>query len=166
MALLPDTEGPYQAAATELGTKPTSELPAIPPGPLPPQGNLSTTTKGGYRRDPRMAAEALRNAQFGCELDGSHRTFTARRTGQNFVEAHHLIPMAEQINHANSLDVPENNIALCPTCHRLVHYGRAAERTSIAAKLLQRRTTGLSSRGIVMSEAAIRALYRSELDDD
>lgn len=166
VALLPDAEGPYQAAATELAKKSSKELPAIPSGPLPPQGKLSTTNKGGYRRDPRMAAEALSNAQFTCEWNGSHATFTARRTGQNFVEAHHLIPMAEQVNHSSSLDVPENIVALCPTCHRLVHHGRAAERTSIAAKLLERRTAGLAARGIVMSEAAIRQLYRTELEDD
>lgn len=166
LALFPDTEGPFQAAATELGNKPKTELPRIPGGPLPPQSHLRTTTKGGYRRDPRMAAEALRSAQFRCEWDGSHTTFTARKTGQNFVEAHHLIPMGEQVNHIHSLDVPENIIALCPNCHRLIHHGRAAQRSSIAANLLQRRTVGLQARGIDVSEAAIRALYRTDLEDD
>jgi 5-methylcytosine-specific restriction protein A len=74
--------------------------------------------------------------------------------------------MAEQVNHFYSLDVPENIVSLCPTCHWLMHHGRAAERTSIAAKLLQRRTAALGARNIVMFDEAIRALHRTELDDD
>ncbi|WP_165005054.1 MULTISPECIES: hypothetical protein [unclassified Enterococcus] len=44
--------------------------------------------------------------------------------GKNFVEAHHLVPMAVQDYYQYTLDFTDNVTALYPSCHRLVHLAR------------------------------------------
>ena len=45
-----------------------------------------------------------------------------------FVEVHHLIPMEKQNDFEDSLDVPENIVALCPNCHRKIHLASKSEK--------------------------------------
>lgn len=52
-----------------------------------------------------------------CEGCGSPAPFQ-RRNGAPYLEAHHLHKLSD-----NGLDSPCNIIALCPNCHRRVHYG-------------------------------------------
>jgi len=110
VALLPDTDGPYQSAISSRSRNKSAK--DIPGGPREPRGGQTSSNKGGWRRDPKMAVRALELADFKCEIDEAHSTFVARSTKRNFVEAHHLIPIAEQSNHKFSLDVPENIVAL------------------------------------------------------
>ncbi|MFH5948389.1 MrcB family domain-containing protein [Roseomonas xinghualingensis] len=163
--LLPDDEVAYQNAAAELVRSPPN-LPDLSPGPQPRPKQNAARRGAGHRRDPAIAFRALRMAEYNCELGPTHSTFTARRTRKNFVEAHHLVPMSEQHSFENSLDVPENVVALCPNCHRLLHHGLAADRISAAVRLFRARSEGLSARGIVIAEADIRSKYKHQIEDD
>lgn len=165
IALLPDVEGLFQEAALKAA-KSKKGLPALAPGPVAPPTKIASSSRGGFRRSPLPAAHALRNAKFQCEVDTSHSTFVARTTGENFVEAHHIIPMAAQGSFQFSIDVAENIVALCPNCHRQVHHGKISDRTSIVAKLFHRRSPRLATKGIVITETEIRAFYRYDLEDD
>ena len=49
--------------------------------------------------------------------------FKSRRTNQNFVEAHHLYPVSATKLLGRNLDFGDNIFALCPGCHRAIHYG-------------------------------------------
>lgn len=147
VALLPDVEGPYQAAAAEIARTP-DEIPQLPDGPLAPPERLLGNNRGGWRRDLRAAAAALNAADSRCEWNPDHETFTARRGGRNFVEAHHLIPVSQQGSHPNRLDVPENIVSLCPTCHRKIHHGVSRERNQMAVTFFGRRARLLAERGI------------------
>lgn len=163
--LLPDAEEPFQAAVAEIAKRMT-QPPEVPSGKLPPRGSHLSKSRKHWRRDPFMAAAALVNANYQCELDKSHTTFLSRATNQNFVEAHHLVPMAHQPNYQYSLDVPENIVALCPTCHRKIHHGLSSERKKMATRLLKQRLSLLEERGIILSEMEIKEIYRHELDED
>ena len=163
IALLPDAEGPYQAAAAEIAK---GEVEPLPAGPLPPPERNQANNRGGWRRDPRVAAAALRAANNLCEWDNGHETFIAKRTGANFAEAHHLIPISNQGVHQHRLDVAENIISLCPTCHRKIHHGLGRERVEMATEFFRRREAALNVRGIVATRQDISDIYRSPLDDD
>ncbi|QFP63333.1 MrcB family domain-containing protein [Brucella anthropi] len=163
ITLLPDAEGPYQAAAAEIAR---AEVNSLPDGPLPPPERTLVNNRGGWRRDPSVAAIALRAAGNLCEWDNSHETFIARRSGVNFVEAHHLIPVSCQSEYKYRLDVSENIVALCPTCHRKIHNGVSRERSEMAVELFRRREALLSERGIESTPQEIRRIYRHELEDD
>ena len=70
------------------------------------------------------AKQAIKQAEFKCEIDDTHETFVSEASRKNYMEAHHLIPLRMQHDFENSLDVVGNIVSICPNCHRLIHYGR------------------------------------------
>jgi len=87
-----------------------------------------------YQRNPSISANALEKANYLCEIDTTHKTFSQENL-RNYVEGHHVIPMAAQENFEYSIDVPENIVALCPNCHRKVHLAKTETRLKIVEKL-------------------------------
>lgn len=158
----PVSEDEFQAAAAAAAE---SNPPEPPPGPQTPPPLQGAATRGRYRRDPNMAGLALSNAGFRCEVDGSHASFKSERTGERFVEAHHLFPMGVQAKFQVSLDVPENIISLCPTCHRMLHHGVRAEKRPVLTKLWKQRSGGLVLRGISEPLNDLLRCYATELGD-
>lgn len=158
------SEDAFQSAAAALA-KSQRPLPEQPPGPLPPPPRATPTGSGGYRRDPNVCAQAQRDADFRCEVDSQHLTFTSRVSRSNFVESHHLVPMSAQGEFDVSLDVRENVVALCPTCHRLLHHGLAIQIKPILRELLAKRYEALRSRGIMVDANWLFGVYKSELTD-
>ncbi len=82
-----------------------------------------TSVREQFARNSVIAEDVLKKAYYKCEFDESHKTFIAK-DGHLYMEAHHLIPLSKQDEFEKNLDVKENIICLCPTCHRLLHYGK------------------------------------------
>lgn len=78
-----------------------------------------TSRKMYVSRDPRTGRRALQLANFQCELDSEHKTFISNTNLENYVEAHHLIPIkyyySDEFKY--SIDNDANIVALCPNCH-------------------------------------------------
>lgn len=74
-------------------------------------------TAASYGRDPKVKAWVLREAGGKCESCDHEAPFITA-TGEPFLEAHHLRTLAE-----NGSDTVSNTVALCPNCHRALHYG-------------------------------------------
>lgn len=85
---------------------------------------LSKRIMKSYPRDPVAAKRALCHAAFTCEFDSSHDTFPRMIDGLPYMETHHLIPLKYADRFDISIDVPENIVCLCSTCHNRIHYGR------------------------------------------
>jgi 5-methylcytosine-specific restriction enzyme A len=85
--------------------------------------NKVSKTTSSYPRNPKLAQKAITNANHECENKREHWLFKSRRTNQNFVEAHHLFPVAATELLGKNMDFVENIFALCPGCHRAIHYG-------------------------------------------
>ncbi|WEJ31629.1 DUF3578 domain-containing protein [Devosia sp. SD17-2] len=154
----------FQNAANEIAGEGASPI-APPPGPVDRPEKKQVSASAGWRRNASMAAVAIRNAKFSCEVAPEHMTFKCQASGENFVEAHHLIPMHDQANHPHSIDVPENIVALCPNCHRCIHHASHAERWVLAHTLLTQRTGQLKSRGIDVDWDRLKKLYRIEISE-
>lgn len=124
-------------------------------GPVnkPEEKNAKGSTS--YKRDPNVSKEALRRAGYKCEINPSHTTFIVK-AGHQFVEAHHLIPMAAQDDFEYSLDVPENVVALCPNCHRKIHHGILEDKLTLFKSLFKMRKEILNNRGILIDESEIK----------
>ncbi|GKW19628.1 hypothetical protein PEC302107_13570 [Pectobacterium araliae] len=73
-----------------------------------------------FVRNPDVVAEVLLRADGKCERCSSDAPFLRRRNNTPYLEVHHKIPLAE-----GGEDTVENAIALCPNCHRYLHYGKA-----------------------------------------
>lgn len=160
----PVSEQIFQAEAGIIAV--AEDQPELPGGPLDAPIALSGGMSGRYRRDPKIAARALRAANFKCEANMLHETFVSRRSSKPFVEAHHLFPMSTQSLFQYSLDVPENIIALCPNCHRLLHHGTTGAARPVLQKFHEARLAGLSQRGIDGALSQLFTAYRDPLDED
>ncbi|MXR69940.1 HNH endonuclease [Shewanella sp. JBTF-M18] len=68
-------------------------------------------------RDPKVKAWILMEASGKCECCGSEAPFTTS-DGEPFLEVHHLRHLAD-----GGSDTITNAVALCPNCHREMHYG-------------------------------------------
>jgi 5-methylcytosine-specific restriction protein A len=112
-----------------------------------------------WARDSNMAFTALDNAKFQCENDSNHETFISARTGKQFVEAHHLIPMEYQGNFSVSIDVPENIVSLCPNCHRAFHNSELSIKEELISKFYAIRKSSLKEREINVSKEEILQYY-------
>ncbi len=72
-----------------------------------------------------VKAWVLDNAKGTCELCGKLGPFIDK-TGQYFLEEHHVTPLAD-----GESDAVENAVVLCPNCHRKCHLGQDIESTRI-----------------------------------
>lgn len=127
------------------------------PQPIPNQGAVKEVTK--WKRNASIAKEALEKAQFKCEIDPLHQTFISNVTNQNFVEAHHLVPMRLQHQFNVSLDVPGNIVSLCPNCHRAIHFGNSNLVKSLISQLYKSRESSLLKFGIQLKLDDFLACY-------
>jgi 5-methylcytosine-specific restriction enzyme A len=128
---------------------------------VPRIANDSNNSRTSYIRDAKIAVDAVIFADFKCEVDNYHRSFTSRKYGRNYVEAHHLVPMKYQERFSGaSLDVPANIVALCPNCHRLIHHGIETEYTRILRTLLESRQQRLARCGIEVDIESLIRMYR------
>lgn len=123
--------------------------------PIP---ELKYLNNKSYVRMSKYAQKALRDANYTCEIDPSHTTFITRHD-HNYMEGHHLIPMSQQSKFNYSLDVPENIISLCPTCHRALHHGDAKIIIPMLEKLWSVRKQKLIKRNIQIKLSDIKNVY-------
>ena len=72
-----------------------------------------------FNRNPDVIVEVLERANGICE--GCHKPapFLRRVDNTPYLEVHHTIPLAE-----GGEDTVDNAVALCPNCHREVHFGK------------------------------------------
>jgi 5-methylcytosine-specific restriction protein A len=86
----------------------------------PPSGNKapskSESTSTSFNRSPQVVAWILGSANGLCESCGCPSPFV-KDDGSPYLEVHHVVRLAD-----NGPDTIENAVALCPNCHRGLHY--------------------------------------------
>lgn len=85
--------------------------------------NKTYTTRDSYKRSLKVAANALMNADYKCEICSEHKTFIRKRNLLPYTEPHHLIPIENQKIFKYDIDVENNIVSLCSNCHNKLHYG-------------------------------------------
>ncbi|WFR95708.1 HNH endonuclease [Rhizobium tumorigenes] len=81
----------------------------------PPEGIKSETTR--YRRNMLLRARVLQIANGSCELCKEEASFVTR-SGAPYLEVHHVKALSNWGH-----DELANMAAICPTCHRNIHFG-------------------------------------------
>jgi 5-methylcytosine-specific restriction endonuclease McrA len=71
-----------------------------------------------FKRNSDVIAEVLERAKGTCEYCEKAAPFIRKSDKTPFLEVHHKIPLAK-----GGEDTVENAVALCPNCHREMHYG-------------------------------------------
>ena len=95
-----------------------------------PQGTVSpiriSASTTAFLRDPRVKAYVLKRARGRCECCGASAPFKTG-PGDDYLEVHHMKRLAD-----GGSDRVQNAVALCPNCHRALHYASdAAERADL-----------------------------------
>lgn len=114
------------------------------------------------KTDPRIAKTVIVKANYKCFVSPEdHITFETNTTKQQYMEAHHLIPIAYYQLIWNRffkhVDCEQNIVALCPNCHKRIHYGTPAEKKAILDEIYNKKKEVLSSSGI---DVTIEELYK------
>lgn len=116
-----------------------------------------------FKINPLIGKIAIKKANYSCEYNSKHETFISRRTGRNFVEGHHLIPVSFQIDIWNeykvNADCTENIISLCPNCHRAIHYGTNETKNMMIDKLFNLRSETFVKLGLNIDINEIKKMY-------
>ena len=83
-----------------------------------------------FDRDPKVRAWILQRAAGYCELCQAPAPFVTSDE-EPYLESHHVITLSD-----GGSDTADNTAALCPNCHRNVHYG--IDRAELRDRLAQR----------------------------
>ena len=75
-----------------------------------------------YARNPDVVAEVLSRANGICENCTQPAPFLRAKDNSPYLEVHHIIQLAHDGD-----DTVENAKALCPNCHREIHFGNALQ---------------------------------------
>lgn len=111
-----------------------------------------------WNRSSIIKNQVIESSNYECEIDITHQTFEAKRTGKQYMEGHHLIPMKKQTMFESSLDVYANIVCLCPVCHRLLHYGVDVNKKNLLSIMYVTRTERLANSGIRLSKEEFLSL--------
>lgn len=124
-----------------------------------PQSKLTGNIKKYVvaHRSVSIAANALCNANYRCEIDENHGTFIRKTNELPYTEPHHLIPLKFQNAFENSLDVENNIVSLCSSCHNHLHYGKYTE--ELLKKLYEMRKDLLNVAGLNISFEQLLCYY-------
>lgn len=76
-------------------------------------------TRGyAFIRNPDVVAEVRDRAAGICERCGNGAPFVGKSSGLPYLEVHHKVQLSD-----GGLDTVDNAIAICPNCHRELHFG-------------------------------------------
>ncbi len=122
-----------------------------------PKSLISNTTQI-YPRDRKISQNALRMANYLCEVNNDHFVFRRKGSGINYTEPHHLIPLCARLDFPDvDLDREQNIISLCSNCHNFLHYG--ADNTELLHILYEQRKELLASIGLIISFDELKEYY-------
>lgn len=119
-----------------------------------------------YQRNKSLVDKVLKKANYNCEFDSGHKHFVSFNTGANYVEAHHLVPLASQDTFKKDLDIIENMVSLCVVCHKKIHYANIEDKIDILTYFYNLRKDGLKRRGIDLELEDFLNLYKSALPEE
>lgn len=71
-----------------------------------------------YVRNPEIVAAVLKRANKRCECCNAKAPFKRKKDGSPYLEVHHKKQLKD-----GGADTMDNAIALCPNCHRKMHFG-------------------------------------------
>lgn len=104
------------------------------------------------------------NSNYKCVLEKCEacKYFTAKDNHKNYLEIHHFIPREFANDFDQSIEVLENYVALCPSCHRKIHLAEDKERKYMITLLFNERSSSLQRKGLFVDCSTIYHYYGIE----
>jgi hypothetical protein len=128
---------------------------------------VQSSTGTTYRRSWQLANLVRVRNNYLCAISGPDCVQFEGRDHNQYIEVHHIVPMAFQASTSVNLDRTTNMAPLCAGCHKRVHRGSAVAAEVVIQRMAQwfRRTQGVSFEeanedlGLGVSEADLMAMY-------
>ena len=112
-----------------------------------------------YQRNEKVRKQALSISNNKCCIEGCNHELFQGRNKKPYLEVHHIIPINAQDCYPDiNLDVPENVVCLCPSCHREIHNGLNAKDKII--ELFQLRKEELARIGLTIDTEELLSFYK------
>lgn len=130
------------------------------------RNEVPTKTEGTIKTYPRnedFVKIILEENNYKCEVNENHKTFINETTKEQYMEAHHLIPMKEYETYEKKgkcIDVLENMCCICPNCHRLLHHGVYEDKEDILKKLHTKKQILLKKAELEISFDELKEYYK------
>ncbi|GHO49640.1 HNH endonuclease [Ktedonospora formicarum] len=83
-------------------------------------GKTMPTLVNTYERNPKLRTEAVKLHGTRCQICGFSFAETYGELGKDYIEAHHLQPIASYQNQ-EEVDPQEEMVVVCANCHRMLH---------------------------------------------
>lgn len=115
-------------------------------------GETTRYVRSAYERKLAIALSENR-----CQMPGCNHELFLDKSGKPYLEVHHIIPMNAQGDFDVSVDVVENLVCLCPSCHREIHNGMNSEEKIV--ELFNSRKSKLSEKGITLEIEDLLGYY-------
>ena len=120
-------------------------------------------TGRNFRTNPILGKIAIKHAYYSCECNTEHKTFQSNRTRKQYMEAHHLVPAANQKamwdKYNINIDCLENLVSLCPNCHKAFHFGTEEVKTQMIENLYNKIRHKYAAIGFNITLDEIKQLY-------
>ena len=88
------------------------------------------------KRNPSIVNSVVKEYGHVCFFDDTHITFPTY-SKSNYVEGHHIIPLALNDSFSEDLDCEENIIPLCPNCHKAMHHATNKFKENLLNQILE-----------------------------
>ena len=103
-----------------------------------------------FQRNERAKKIALMQSGDRCAVPTCKHVIFKTKTGRVYLESHHLIPISVSNEFSVNIDIPENIICLCPSCHREIHHGENSKQMII--ELYEERKEALEKKNIILNK--------------
>ena len=124
--------------------------------------NLKTNSIDRYVTQRRIKETALKDSNYECFFDKSHKTFSMVSDTQ-YMEGHHIIPMKAQKDFKSvNIDRLENILCLCPNCHRKVHLSLEDEKKQLLSEVYNLKKAKLFKANLKISFEDLYKKYYSK----
>lgn len=80
-----------------------------------------------YPRNTTLKNYIKRRSHYICEMPNCNYQGFRKESGEAYIEIHHVVPLSE-----GGEDSINNTVALCPNCHRALHYAENKEELKMA----------------------------------
>lgn len=134
-----------------------------------PEDYIDETSEDGRQKIKTIFAIRKKQAHlinsYKCSLEKMNdcRYFTAKSSGNNYLELHHLIPQEFRNDFSYSIEVLANYVTLCPRCHKQIHLAVDRERKHLINSLYNERISRLNLVGLSLE---LKDIYKYYSIDD
>ena len=135
-----------------------------------PVKGIDSKGRKRFKTQKKIRDYVLQKANYLCNCHDAKHFYFESIALHNYVEGHHIIPMNRQeeyyLNFNINLDIANNIVALCPTCHCQIHLGSRKARLKILAEIFIRNISKLRNINDKISLSLLASYYNIGITDD